>query len=79
MCLWLLCLGLRVCGCVFVVVCCGRGPAGNAGRGWSWLRSGGGGRGGEGEEGGRGADRWVSPPKEWWPFTVKVSMLPFYE
>ena len=25
---------------VFVVVCCGSGPAGNTGRGWLWSRSG---------------------------------------
>ena len=29
-----------VCGVVFVVAHCARGPAGNTGRGWSWLRSG---------------------------------------
>ena len=42
-CLWLCICGF-VCGCVFVVVfvvvCCGRGPAGNTGRGRSWSRSG---------------------------------------
>ena len=41
LCLWLCVCGC-VCGCVFVivVVCCGWGPAGNTGRGWSWLSSG---------------------------------------
>ena len=47
LCLWLRVCGyvfvvvwLRVCGSVFVVACCGQGPAINTGRGWSWLRSG---------------------------------------